>query len=163
MISSINLIYGNFIEILALDPAQLEYYTPNGTAIVDASRRIDPTDGKYVVGLHVDTAFFGSIAIVGDSDYFVDKDVTVPGCPLGSGIIAAGCRHTRSTLINYASTNPSNLFYGYDCNTAEPTNEIFGLFGDSTYNGTLCLNSTKCYPYTTTTTALNTLQLSSIN
>lgn len=129
------LLGGEIGQIFALDPAGPLFTHP---IVRDISKRLDPTDAKYVQVIYTTRWMLGCGTEVGHQNFKPNVGI-VPqtACifPTISGGISPemlSCSHSQATAYFRYSLNPENIFNGRECSSA--IKYVTGLCFSSTYD-----------------------------
>lgn len=135
---------GKIKAIYGLDPAGPAFY------MAGPSRRLDPSDAKYVQCIHTARLTFGVNSNCGHADFYPNVGFMMPGC------LGGVCSHLYAVRIFRSSLEPTHNFVGSHCagdiearwkrNDCSTTRESMGIRNKGV-KGQFYLETTANEPY----------------
>ncbi|XP_054262541.1 lipase member I-like [Macrosteles quadrilineatus] len=95
-------------RITGLDPAG------PGFTLMSKTRRLDPSDAKFVDVIHTNGGLQGDIQTCGHIDFYMNGGITQPGC-FDDKQDFLNCNHRRATIYFSESINSKVGFLGWKC------------------------------------------------
>ncbi|CAH2076443.1 unnamed protein product, partial [Iphiclides podalirius] len=144
---------GKLERITGLDPALPLFAT------ADTTRKLDPSDAKFVDVAHTNALQKGKLEISGHADFFPNGGMQQPGCKADENFTKSGCEHARAPAY-YAESIITKLgFYGKKCYSwiaymigwcellSSDEDILFGEYTPKTASGTFFFTTNSEPPY----------------